>query len=122
LGAAGAPHGRARRRARARSRRAAPPDADRGGLRHPDGSGARADLDEGEARAWGRADRPRRRVARPRAHRGCVLLVAPSDGPPETQGSEVACGWWPCCPAREGAYVKLNEDGTGTIVTGAQDN
>src|SRR4029079_11341102 len=25
-------------------------------------------------------------------------------------------------PAKAGAYVKLNEDGTGTIVTGAQEN
>ena len=58
LGARAA-HGRARRRARARSGRAAPPDADRGGLRDPDGPGARADRDEGDARAGGRADRLR---------------------------------------------------------------
>ena len=75
LGARAA-HGRARRRARARSRRAAPPDADRGGLCDPDGPGARADLDEGDARARRRADRPRRRAARRRGDRRRVRLVA----------------------------------------------
>ena len=31
-------------------------------------------------------------------------------------------GWWPCFSANSGAYVKLNPDGTGTIITGAQEN
>jgi CO/xanthine dehydrogenase Mo-binding subunit len=34
----------------------------------------------------------------------------------------VACGWWPSFGVPSGAYVKLNGDGTGTIVTGAQEN
>src|SRR5215831_1423696 len=34
----------------------------------------------------------------------------------------VACGWWPSFGGPSGAYVKLNGDGTGTIVTGAQEN
>src|SRR4051812_16704790 len=34
----------------------------------------------------------------------------------------VACGWWPSFGIASGAYVKLNGDGTGTIVTGAQEN
>jgi len=41
---------------------------------------------------------------------------------PDDEAIGVACGWWPCFPAKAGAYVKLNEDGTGTIVTGAQEN
>jgi CO/xanthine dehydrogenase Mo-binding subunit len=41
---------------------------------------------------------------------------------PEDEAIGVACGWWPCFGANSGAYVKLNGDGTGTIVTGAQEN
>ena len=40
----------------------------------------------------------------------------------EDEAIWVACGWWPCFSANAGAYVKLNPDGTGTIVTGAQEN
>jgi CO/xanthine dehydrogenase Mo-binding subunit len=41
---------------------------------------------------------------------------------PEDEGIGVAVGWWPCMPASSGAYVHLNGDGSGTIVTGAQEN
>jgi CO/xanthine dehydrogenase Mo-binding subunit len=41
---------------------------------------------------------------------------------PDDEAIGVACGWWPCFGAPSGAYVKLNGDGTGTIVTGAQEN
>ncbi len=41
---------------------------------------------------------------------------------PDDEGIGVACGWWPCFAARSGASVLLNDDGTGTIVTGAQEN
>lgn len=41
---------------------------------------------------------------------------------PEDEAIGVACGWWPCFSANAGAYVKLNGDGTGTIITGAQEN
>ena len=41
---------------------------------------------------------------------------------PDDEGIGFACGWWPCFPANAGAYVQLNSDGTGTIVTGAQEN
>ena len=41
---------------------------------------------------------------------------------PEDEAIGVACGWWPCFSANAGAYVQLNGDGTGTIVTGAQEN
>ena len=51
-----------------------------------------------------------------------VELIGPADGLPDDEAIGVACGWWPCFPAKAGAYVKLNEDGTGTIVTGAQEN
>lgn len=41
---------------------------------------------------------------------------------PEDEAIGVACGWWPCFGAQAGAYVKLNNDGTGSIITGAQEN
>jgi CO/xanthine dehydrogenase Mo-binding subunit len=41
---------------------------------------------------------------------------------PEDEGIGIACGWWPCIAAKAGAYVTLNPDGTGTVVTGAQEN
>ncbi len=41
---------------------------------------------------------------------------------PEGEGIGVACGWWPSFGAPSGAYVKLNSDGTATIITGAQEN
>ena len=41
---------------------------------------------------------------------------------PEGEGLGVACGWWFSLPAPSGAYLKLNADGSGTIVTGAQEN
>jgi CO/xanthine dehydrogenase Mo-binding subunit len=41
---------------------------------------------------------------------------------PANEGIGFACGWWPSFGVPSGAYVKLNADGTGTIVTGAQEN
>ena len=41
---------------------------------------------------------------------------------PDNEGIGFACGWWPSFGVPSGAYVKLNGDGTGTIVTGAQEN
>lgn len=41
---------------------------------------------------------------------------------PDNEAIGVACGWWPSFAVESGAYVKLNADGTGTIVTGAQEN
>jgi len=41
---------------------------------------------------------------------------------PDDEAIGVACGWWPCFAANAGAYVQLNPDGTGTIITGAQEN
>jgi CO/xanthine dehydrogenase Mo-binding subunit len=41
---------------------------------------------------------------------------------PEGEAIGVACGWWPSFGSESGAYVKLNGDGTATIITGAQEN
>jgi CO/xanthine dehydrogenase Mo-binding subunit len=49
-------------------------------------------------------------------------LIAPDGELPEDEGIGVACGWWPSFGQSSGAYVKLNADGSGTIVTGAQEN
>jgi CO/xanthine dehydrogenase Mo-binding subunit len=41
---------------------------------------------------------------------------------PEDEAIGVAVGWWPCMPAPSGAYVQLNGDGSGTIITGAMES
>ncbi len=51
-----------------------------------------------------------------------VELIGYGQELPEDEAIGVACGWWPCFGAASGAYVKLNGDGTGTIITGAQEN
>jgi CO/xanthine dehydrogenase Mo-binding subunit len=51
-----------------------------------------------------------------------VAMIGDGDDLPDDEAIGVACGWWPCFAANSGAYVKLNPDGTGTIVTGAQEN
>ena len=40
---------------------------------------------------------------------------------PEDEAIGLAVGWWPTFGVPSGAYVKLNADGTGVIVTGAQE-
>ena len=51
-----------------------------------------------------------------------VELIGYGQELPEDEAIGVACGWWPCFAANAGAYVQLNPDGTGTIITGAQEN
>ncbi len=51
-----------------------------------------------------------------------VEMIGYGEELPEDEAIGVACGWWPCFAANAGAYVQLNPDGTGTIVTGAQEN
>ena len=41
---------------------------------------------------------------------------------PEDEAIGIACGWWPSIGNPSGAYVKLNGDGTGTIITGAMES
>jgi CO/xanthine dehydrogenase Mo-binding subunit len=40
---------------------------------------------------------------------------------PDGEAIGIATGWWPSFPGPSGAHVKINADGTGTIVTGAQE-
>ncbi|MGH1488621.1 MAG: xanthine dehydrogenase family protein molybdopterin-binding subunit [Acidimicrobiales bacterium] len=40
---------------------------------------------------------------------------------PENEAIGVAVGWWPSLPAPSGAYVKIDDDGSGQIITGAQE-
>lgn len=40
---------------------------------------------------------------------------------PADEAIGIATGWWPSFPGPSGAVVKLNADGSGTIVTGAQE-
>ena len=50
-----------------------------------------------------------------------VAMIGGSDDLPEGEAIGVACGWWPSFASPSGAFVKLNGDGSGTIVTGAQE-
>jgi CO/xanthine dehydrogenase Mo-binding subunit len=51
-----------------------------------------------------------------------VELIGYDEPLPDDEAIGVACGWWPSFALESGAYVKLNADGTGAIVTGAQEN
>jgi CO/xanthine dehydrogenase Mo-binding subunit len=51
-----------------------------------------------------------------------VEMIAPDGDLPDDEAIGVACGWWPSFGNPSGAYVKLNGDGSGMIVTGAQEN
>ena len=51
-----------------------------------------------------------------------VEMIGYEQDLPEDEAIGVAVGWWPSGPAPSGAYIHLNGDGSGTIVTGAQEN
>jgi CO/xanthine dehydrogenase Mo-binding subunit len=40
---------------------------------------------------------------------------------PDGEAIGIATGWWPSFPAASGAHLRINADGSGTIVTGAQE-
>ena len=39
----------------------------------------------------------------------------------EGESVGIACGWWPSFPMASGVYIKINGDGSPTIITGAQE-
>ena len=55
----------------------------------------------------------------------CIRLATTAAGYgaelPDDEAIGVAVGWWPSFPTSSGAYVKLDADGAGQIVTGAQE-
>jgi CO/xanthine dehydrogenase Mo-binding subunit len=76
-------------------------------------------IEEGSVTATGQV---LERVAMKETLERAVSLIGDGADLPEDEAIGVACGWWPCFAVKSGAYVKLNPDGTGTIVTGAQEN
>ena len=50
-----------------------------------------------------------------------VELIGYGKELPEDEAIGVGIGWWPSFGGPSGAYVKLNGDGSGTIITGAQE-
>ena len=76
-------------------------------------------IDEGSITATGQV---LENVAMKETLEAAIDLIGAVDDLPEDEAIGVACGWWPCFASNSGAYVKLNLDGTGTIVTGAQEN
>ncbi len=51
-----------------------------------------------------------------------VELITPDGELPDDEAIGVSCGWWPSFGNPSGAHVKINADGSGTIITGAQEN
>lgn len=52
-----------------------------------------------------------------------VAAVTPDGGVTrDDEAIGVAIGWWPSFPAASGAVVRIDDDGQGQIVTGAQEN
>ena len=52
-----------------------------------------------------------------------AALIGYGNDLPDDEAVGIGCGWWPSFALNSGAYVKLNPDGTGIIVTrGAQEN
>jgi CO/xanthine dehydrogenase Mo-binding subunit len=76
-------------------------------------------IEEGSVTATGQV---LERIAMKETLERAVSLIGDGEDLPEDEAIGVACGWWPCFGIKSGAYVKLNPDGTGTIVTGAQEN
>jgi CO/xanthine dehydrogenase Mo-binding subunit len=76
-------------------------------------------IEEGSVTATGQV---LERIAMKETLERAVSLIGDGADLPEDEAIGVACGWWPCFAVKSGAYVKLNPDGTGTIVTGAQEN
>jgi len=76
-------------------------------------------IEEGSVTATGQV---LERIAMKETLEQAVELIGYGQELPADEAIGVACGWWPCFAANSGAYVKLNPDGTGTIVTGAQEN
>ncbi len=62
------------------------------------------------------------RIAMKETLEKAVELIGYGQELPEDEAIGVAIGWWPCFASKSGAYVKLNPDGSGTIITGAQEN
>ena len=57
-----------------------------------------------------------------RSLEAAVEMIGYGKDLPDDEAIGVATGWWPCFGSPSGAYVKLNADGSGTIVTGAQES
>ncbi len=76
-------------------------------------------VEEGSVTATGQV---LERIAMKETLEKAVELIGYGRELPEDEAIGVACGWWPCFTASSGAYVKLNSDGSGTIITGAQEN
>ncbi len=57
--------------------------------------------------------------------RRCITLASKGAGDQDELGPDeavgVAIGWWPSFSSPSGAYVKLDDDGAGQIITGAQE-
>ena len=57
-----------------------------------------------------------------RALEAALEMIGYGQDLPDDEAIGIACGWWPSFGSNSGAYIKLNGDGTGTIITGAMES
>jgi CO/xanthine dehydrogenase Mo-binding subunit len=94
---------------------------------HMDELAAALDLDPAELRrrtlieegAQGPTGQVFDRIGAKEALEAALEMIGYGRPLPDDEAIGIACGWWPSMASPSGAYVKLNGDGTGTIITGA---
>jgi CO/xanthine dehydrogenase Mo-binding subunit len=94
---------------------------------HMDELAAALDLDPAELRgrtlieqgAHGPTGQVFDRIGAKEALEAALEMIGYGSELPDDEAIGIACGWWPSMASPSGAYVKLNGDGTGTIITGA---
>ena len=76
-------------------------------------------IEEGDVGPTGQVFEP---IGAKQAFETALEMIGYGADLPEDEAIGVACGWWPSFGSASGAYVKLNADGSGTIITGAMES
>ncbi|NND04498.1 MAG: xanthine dehydrogenase family protein molybdopterin-binding subunit [Acidimicrobiia bacterium] len=76
-------------------------------------------IEEGDVGPTGQVFEP---IGAKQAFETALEMIGYGKELPEDEAIGVACGWWPSFGSASGAYVKLNADGSGTIITGAMES
>jgi CO/xanthine dehydrogenase Mo-binding subunit len=81
-------------------------------------SGAGTSWEEGDSTATNQVLEP---IGAAETLERAVELIGYGKELPDDEAIGVGIGWWPSFGGPSGAFVKLNGDGSGTIITGAQE-
>ena len=76
-------------------------------------------IDEGDAGPTGQLFEA---IGAKQALEAALEMIGYGQTLPDDEAIGIACGWWPSFGSDSGAYIKLNGDGTGTIITGAMES